>query len=139
MSGIRSGTNLEPKAFAPITREQLKDYSVASGDFNRIHLDDEVARSRGLPGVIAHGMLSAANIAERAMIFVEEEFGLAGWKLTRFQTRFRAMVFPGDVISVGGTLKEVSDDVLVLELQARNQKGEVVTTGNARFAIIPQF
>jgi acyl dehydratase len=33
-------------------------YAGASGDFNPIHYRDDVATSVGLPGVIAHGMLT---------------------------------------------------------------------------------
>ena len=51
------------------TREQIADYAEASGDQNPIHLDDDFARSVGLPGVIAHGMLQmgiAATVASEA-------------------------------------------------------------------------
>lgn len=39
-------------------REQLVRYAGASGDFNQIHYSDYFARSLGLDGVIAHGMLT---------------------------------------------------------------------------------
>ena len=42
------------------TREQIAAYAEASGDHNPIHLDEEFAKSVGLPGVIAHGMLQWA-------------------------------------------------------------------------------
>lgn len=41
-----------------LTRADLVCYADASGDHNPIHQSDEVARSVGLPGVIAHGMLT---------------------------------------------------------------------------------
>lgn len=40
------------------TREQLVRYAGASGDFNQIHYSDHFAKSLGLDGVIAHGMLT---------------------------------------------------------------------------------
>src|SRR5256885_9460145 len=45
------------------TREQIAEYAEVSGDHNPIHLDDEVARSVGLPGLIAHGMLQMGLLA----------------------------------------------------------------------------
>ena len=42
----------------PLTRESLVRYAGASGDFNPIHYRDDVAASVGLPGVLAHGMLT---------------------------------------------------------------------------------
>ncbi|MDR0431966.1 MAG: 3-hydroxyacyl-ACP dehydratase [Bifidobacteriaceae bacterium] len=40
------------------TRQTLLDYAAASGDANPIHRLDEAATAVGLPGVIAHGMLT---------------------------------------------------------------------------------
>src|SRR5687767_14271376 len=56
---------LETKVFT-ITRADLVRYAEASGDHNPIHQDEEVARSVGLPGVIAHGMYTMA-LAARAV------------------------------------------------------------------------
>jgi acyl dehydratase len=41
-----------------IERDTLVHYAGASGDFNPIHYRDDVAASVGLPGVLAHGMLT---------------------------------------------------------------------------------
>jgi len=41
-----------------LTRESLVRYAGASGDFNPIHYRDDVAAEVGLPGVLAHGMLT---------------------------------------------------------------------------------
>ena len=41
-----------------LTRDSLVRYAGASGDFNPIHYRDDVAESVGLPGVLAHGMLT---------------------------------------------------------------------------------
>src|SRR4051812_32694265 len=49
-----------------VTRADLVAYAEASGDHNPIHQDDGVARSVGLPGVIAHGMYTMA-LAARAV------------------------------------------------------------------------
>ena len=56
---------LETKVFT-VTRADLVRYAAASGDDNPIHQDEEVARSVGLPGVIAHGMYTMA-LAARAV------------------------------------------------------------------------
>jgi len=41
-----------------LTRESLVRYAGASGDFNPIHYRDDIAAEVGLPGVLAHGMLT---------------------------------------------------------------------------------
>jgi acyl dehydratase len=116
----------------------LKEYAAASGDSNPIHLDEAIAKGTGLPGIIAHGMLVAGWIAERAEKFAAE-VGLTGhdggpdYVMKELTTRFRGMVFLGDVISIGGVVKESGPEAVVFELQARNQKGEITSTGAARF------
>ncbi len=130
---VESGTLIEFQSYAPISKEQLRSYADASGDFNPIHLDEEVARGAGLPGVIAHGMLIAAFISNRALDFVEKNEALKGYEISFFQTKFKSMALLGDIPSIGGIVKEVTESGLSLDLQAKNQKGEVLTTGIAKF------
>ncbi|BDV31533.1 MaoC/PaaZ C-terminal domain-containing protein [Microbacterium terricola] len=47
-----------------LTRESLVRYAGASGDFNPIHFRDDVAARVGLPGVLAHGMLTMGLAVE---------------------------------------------------------------------------
>ena len=58
--------SLETRVFT-VTRDDLVRYARASGDHNPIHQDDDVARSVGLPGVIAHGMYTMALTARAVM------------------------------------------------------------------------
>ena len=62
LTGVRPGDAL-PEVAETIERLDLVRYAGASGDFNPIHWNDEVARAVGLPGVIAHGMYSMAVAA----------------------------------------------------------------------------
>jgi acyl dehydratase len=56
---VQAGTELPPRTFR-VTREDLVKYAGASLDFNPIHWSDRFAVKVGLPGVIAHGMLTMA-------------------------------------------------------------------------------
>jgi hypothetical protein len=56
---VEKGTELPPLSLR-VTRADLVRYAGASGDFNPIHWSDRVAAGVGLPGVIAHGMLTMA-------------------------------------------------------------------------------
>src|SRR5437764_14058120 len=49
-----------PSLSKQVTVEQIRQYAEASGDRNPIHLDETLARSAGMPGVIAHGMITMA-------------------------------------------------------------------------------
>ncbi len=135
MNRLQLDTPIPFFSFPAITQEQLRSYSQASGDFNPIHLDEEVAKQVGLPGIIAHGMYIAALASNRAIEFVEKESGLPvnSYELYQYQTRFKAMTFVGDIPSVGGLVKQVGESEFTLELVVKNNRGELVLTGNAKF------
>jgi acyl dehydratase len=95
-----------------VTRGDLVRYAGASGDFNPIHWSDRVATSVGLPGVIAHGMLTMA-LAGRAV----EEWAGGRDRVAEYTVRFsRPVVVPDDddgvEIEVSGEAKDTSDDGL---------------------------
>jgi acyl dehydratase len=60
LSELVQGQELPAQSF-PLSRADLVRYAGASGDFNPIHWNDRFAREVGLPGVIAHGMLTMAT------------------------------------------------------------------------------
>jgi acyl dehydratase len=108
----------------PITRVQLAQYAGASGDFNRIHIDEEFAKSSPLNGVIAHGMLSMGFLGQ----YLDQIAGHQ-YEVKKFKVRFRAMVRPGDTITCEAEVKEESNNQVFLELQALNQHNEAVILG----------
>ena len=104
---------LEAKVFT-ITRADLVRYAAASGDHNPIHQDDDVARSVGLPGEIAHGMYTMA-LAARAVgeWFPGAEVVSLGCKFTN------PVVVPaegGVDVEVAGETKEPVDGLTTVAL-----------------------
>lgn len=57
IADLTVGDVVAERIFA-LTRDSLVRYAGASGDFNPIHYRDDVAAAVGLPGVLAHGMLT---------------------------------------------------------------------------------
>jgi acyl dehydratase len=100
-------------------REQIAAYAVASGDRNPIHLDEAFARSVGLPGVIAHGMLQMGIAA-----CVAAEAAGGPHRLTRLTCRFAGMVEVGDTVTFSAEPAATGR----LDLRAMNQRGEQVLT-----------
>jgi acyl dehydratase len=100
------------------TREQVAEYAEASGDHNPIHLDDDFARSVGLPGIIAHGMLQMGLAARVAV----EAAGGAD-RLRSLTCRFAGMVRPGDTVSFHAENRDGH-----VEITAVNQEGRPVLT-----------
>ena len=112
-----------PQHQVEITREQITAYAEASGDHNPIHLDDEFARSVGLPGVIAHGMLQMGLLASWVTTIAGDHR-----RIRRLGVRFAGMLLPGDTLSLQGRVASVADGVATLEVWGQNQKGERVLT-----------
>jgi len=128
MTEITSQDLIPFKVVGTITLDWLKEFARVSGDYNPIHQDEAVAKSMGLPGVIAHGMLTASLLHSRALEAIADYRNLRGFRIASSETRFRAMTFLGDEISIGGQWQATGSNELKLELQARKQTGETTVT-----------
>jgi acyl dehydratase len=110
---MNPGDTFEPRTFA-ITRADLVAYAEASGDPNPIHQDEDVARSVGLPGVIAHGMLTL-GLAGRAVAAWTQ-----GAEVVELGCKFtNPVVVPADgavEVVVSGTVKKVEDGLATIAL-----------------------
>jgi acyl dehydratase len=126
------GHELEERTLPPVDRMRLIKYAGASGDFNPIHLVDEAAEEAGLPGIIAHGMLTVATMG---LLFSPY---LAHGYVKGFRSRFSGMVFLGDVLRVGGRVsgvKEVETGRLyVFEVYALREE-DAVASGSVDFLV----
>ena len=128
---VATGAEL-PAVSYPVTRLSLVKYCGASGDFNVIHWNERVARSVGLPNVIAHGMFTMAQAAR----YVTDWAGDAG-AMVEFGVRFSApVVVPDDdvgaTIDVSGKVEEKLDgNRVVLGLTARSGEAKVLTRARA--------
>jgi acyl dehydratase len=128
---VTVGAQLPPPPY-PATRLSLVKYCGASGDFNFIHWNERIARSVGLPNVIAHGMFTMAQAGR----YVTDWAGDAG-ALVDFGVRFSAMVVvpdddTGATIEVSGTVEEKLDGNLVaVALTARSGDAKVLSRARA--------
>ena len=126
------GDELKVQTLPPITRLQLIKYAGASGDFNPIHTIDAAAEEAGLPGIIAHGMLTLATMGLLFSPYLEDGY------VKELKARFSGMVFLGDELSIGGRVLDAVDydegSLYTFEVSAR--KGEdVVASGTVGFVV----
>lgn len=103
-----------------VDRSRLVRYAGASGDFNPIHWNDTFAQGVGLPGVIAHGMLTMGA----AVALVEDWAGDPG-RVVDYQTRF---TLPVAVPNPGEAVVEVSAVVGAIDLEARTARVDLTVT-----------
>lgn len=97
-----------------LTRDRLVRYAGASGDFNPIHYRDDVATSVGLPGVLAHGMLTMGVAGSVATDWL----GSAAW-VQDLQARFTRPV-PVDPSS--GASIVVTATIGAIDVEARTAR-----------------
>jgi acyl dehydratase len=80
----------------PVADDQTVRYAAASGDDFAIHLDDDFARSVGLPGRIVHGLCTMA-FTGRAVL---DAAGVDDpHRVRRLAVRFSAPLFPGETLT----------------------------------------
>jgi acyl dehydratase len=132
---VTVGTEL-PERVSRVTRADLVRYAGASGDFNVIHWNERVAREVGLPGVIAHGMLTA-GIAARAVTAWAGDPGA----LVEYSVRFsRPVVVPDDAdgaeLTVRGRVSALLDgDRVRVDLTVTSGGEKVLSLARAVVAL----
>ncbi len=128
---VKPGAEIAPASY-PVTRLSLVKYCGASGDFNVIHWNERIAKSVGLPNVIAHGMFTMAQAGR----YVTDWAGPRAM-VVDFSVRFSSpVVVPDDdigaTIEVSGTVEDKIDgNRVVLALTARSGEAKVLTRARA--------
>jgi acyl dehydratase len=101
-------------------------YAGASGDFNPIHIDEEFARTVGLPGRILHGLWTMAQVAR-----AQTEAAGGPAKLKRLSVQFRGMGVPEQEVVVTGTVREAHDGVAIIDTVAEQAGKQIIRNAEA--------
>jgi acyl dehydratase len=117
-----------------ITRDSLVRYAGASGDFNVIHYRDDVAQAVGLPGVLAHGMLTMGAAVQSVVDFL----GDSG-KVIDYQVRFTKPVLvdaaKGATLIVNASVLEIDEAAKVARIDLSASCEGVVVLGKAQVRV----
>jgi acyl dehydratase len=128
---MQPGTEFPAQTYQ-VTRATLVRYAGASGDFNPIHWSDRQANAVGLPGVIAHGMLTMGLAGQAVAYWVG---GTAA--IVEFSTRFaNPVVVPDDdkgtEVVISGVVKKIHEGGLVqIDVTATCQGDKVLGSAKA--------
>jgi len=116
------------------TRDSLVRYAGASGDFNAIHYRDDVAKAVGLPGVLAHGMLTMGAAVQSVVDFL----GDSG-KVIDYQVRFTKPVLvdaaKGATLVVNATVVEIDEAAKIARIDLSATCDDVVVLGKAQVRV----
>lgn len=131
---LSPGYRIEGPTF-DVSRESIREFCEASLDFNPLHLDDNYMQESfgktNFGGIIMHGMNNFGLITRMLTDWAYP----AGAIHRRLETRWVKPVKPGDTIRPQGTLKSTlttkKSNWVVIDVQVRNQRDELVATGEA--------
>jgi acyl dehydratase len=130
IASLEVGQVIGTKEFL-LTRDSLVRYAGASGDFNPIHYRDDFAKSVGLDGVLAHGMLTMGVAVQVAADWV----GDAG-KVVDYGVRFTKPVFvdasEGAVVVVTGKIGEIDTENGIVRVDLSVVYNETSVLGKAQ-------
>ena len=131
--GLAVGDIVAEESF-PLTRDSLVRYAGASGDFNPIHYRDDVAQGVGLPGVLAHGMLTMGLAVQP----VVDWLGDPG-KVLDYQVKFTRPVVvdpaTGAVVTVVAKVGALEESAVRIDLTVTF--GEQTVLGKAQVRVVP--
>jgi acyl dehydratase len=133
MSELTVGDVVAESTFA-LSRDSLVRYAGASGDFNPIHYRDDVAASVGLPGVLAHGMLTMGLAIQPVVDWI----GDSG-KVLDYTVRFTRPVVvdpeSGATLTVVAKVGAIEDGVARIDLTVTFNGETVLGKAQARVAV----
>ncbi len=113
------------------TRDSLVRYAGASGDFNPIHYRDDFAKSVGLDGVLAHGMLTMGA----AVQVVVDWIGDPG-RILDYGVRFTKPVFvdanEGAVLKVTAKVGEIDLENSTVRIDISAVAADLAVLGKAQ-------
>jgi len=111
-----------------LTERDIILFGETSGDVNPVHYDADYAAGTIFKERIAHGMWSASLISTCIGTVMPGPGSLyLGQTLD-----FKGTVKPGDALTVTATIKEKQRKILIIDCEVKNQRDEIVVSGEAR-------
>jgi acyl dehydratase len=118
----------------PLTRDSLVRYAGASGDFNPIHYRDDVAASVGLPGVLAHGMLTMGFAVQPVV-----DWAVDPGRVVDYQVRFTRPVVvdpeQGALVTVVAKVGQLDESATVARIDLTVKLGDDTVLGKAQVRV----
>ena len=132
-SSLTKGDIVATESFH-LTRDKLVRYAGASGDFNPIHYRDDIAVSVGLPGVLAHGMLTMGLAVQPVSNWVGDPA-----RIVDYQVRFTRPVLvdgaTGADVAVTATVGALEEETQVARIDLTVTFNDETVLGKAQVRV----
>jgi 3-hydroxybutyryl-CoA dehydratase len=128
---INVGINHEFKI--TVTEKLVSDFSVISGDFNPLHMDENYARKTKFKKRICHGMLLASFLSRLVGMYLPGKNALYFSQILNFISP----CFINDIITVKGEIidKNYATKIITVKTSIVNQKNKLILDGEAKVMI----
>ena len=134
MTDVEVGTVL-PSITATFTRGTLVRYAGASTDFNPIHYSDAAAADLGLPGGIAHGMLTMGTALRVVTDWCGDPTRVLSYYVRFIKSVPVADGAEGSTVTFGGTVTKVEDGIATVTIEALFDGAKVLGGAKAEVRI----
>jgi acyl dehydratase len=114
-----------------LTRDSLVRYAGASGDFNPIHYRDDFAAAVGLPGVLAHGMLTMGAAIQVVVDWVGDPGRIVDYGV-RFTKPVVVDPVDGAVLTISGKIGEIDAENGIVRVDIATVFNETAVLGKAQ-------
>lgn len=118
-----------------VTRNSLVRYAGASGDFNDIHYRDDVAQSVGLPGVLAHGMLTMGIAVQPVVDWLDNRGIVLGYSV-RFTRPVIVDPAEGATVTVVAKVGAIEADETRIDLTVTVAGATVLGKAQVRVSLV---
>ncbi len=117
-----------------VTEADMDKFREITGDINPLHKDAGYAKEHGHRDRVVFGMLTASYLSTMAGVYLPGERSL----IHSVKTKFSGAVYPGDELTVEGTVTEKNDtfELIILKVVIRNQSGDKVCKAEMQIGII---
>ena len=119
-----------------LSRDSLVRYAGASGDFNPIHYRDDMAQSVGLPGVLAHGMLTMGFAVQPVADWIGDPGRIVDYQV-RFTRPIPVDATSGALVSVVATVGALESGLVRIDLTVTFDGRTVLGKAQARVSLAP--
>jgi len=138
MTGVKAASlglgQIVAEADFALNRGSLVRYAGASGDFNAIHYRDDVARGVGLPGVLAHGMLTMGLAIQPVIDWIGDPGRVLDYQV-RFTRPVPVDAADGALVTVTAKVGALDGDVARIDLTVSFDGATVLGKAQVRVSV----
>jgi len=126
-------TGMEESFDVTVTDEMMEAFRDITGDVNPLHTDLKFAEESGHKDRVCYGLLTTSFLSTLAGVYLPGRYSL----IRSVEVKFAKPVYPGDRLTVRGTVTEVNTDFAFFDMKVeiRGEDGEKVLRGKMQVGI----